>query len=165
MKHEEDWRPIPIAPGYMASSHGRIVGLRRGPLKLRMSVHGYMVCTPYHNGVGTGRTAHALVASAFIGPRPDGLCINHKNGVKSDNRPENLEYVTQAENVRHAHQTGLSTTRGEGHPMHRLTESDVRNIRELLRSGMSEKRIATAHGVTQCHVSRIKLNRAWKHVA
>ena len=41
---------------------------------------------------------HSLVAEAFIGPRPEGLNIDHLNGYRKDNRPENLEYVTQREN-------------------------------------------------------------------
>jgi len=52
------------------------------------------------------RSNHKLVALAFIGERPKGLVINHKNGNRADSRPENLEYVTQSENTRHGFRAG-----------------------------------------------------------
>jgi hypothetical protein len=50
---------------------------------------------------------HRIVAAAFIGPCPDGLEINHKNGIKLDNRAENLEYTTRSANMKHAYDSGL----------------------------------------------------------
>jgi hypothetical protein len=50
---------------------------------------------------------HQLVAEAFIGDRPAGLVINHIDANKQNNRPSNLEYVTQAENAHHAKRLGL----------------------------------------------------------
>jgi hypothetical protein len=51
---------------------------------------------------------HVLVASAFIGPKPDGdYEVNHKNGNKERNARENLEWATPSENLQHAYDTGL----------------------------------------------------------
>jgi hypothetical protein len=50
---------------------------------------------------------HILVATAFLGARPEGLDINHRNGVKTDNRAINLEYISRSENNVHAHALGL----------------------------------------------------------
>ena len=47
-------------------------------------------------------SAHRLVWRHFHGPIPDGMTINHKNGKKQDNRPENLEVMTYAEQTKHA---------------------------------------------------------------
>src|SRR5688500_18178567 len=65
-------------------------------------------------------TVHRLVAAAFIGPRPQVAQINHKNGIKSDNRAENLEYCTGSQNMKHCFMTGLQSNRGEKHSRHKL---------------------------------------------
>lgn len=51
--------------------------------------------------------AHRLIWESVFGPIPRGLEINHKNGVKTDNRIRNLEAVTRSENMRHAYRLGL----------------------------------------------------------
>ena len=53
-------------------------------------------------GVGHRRYVHRLVALAFHGIPAPGYEVNHKNGVKTDNRPENLEWVTKSQNARHS---------------------------------------------------------------
>jgi hypothetical protein len=63
---------------------------------------GYFYCKMNDRAVAI----HDLIATAYLGTRPDELCVNHKNGVKTDNRPENLEYVTLAENTRHSMRIG-----------------------------------------------------------
>lgn len=58
------------------------------------------------DGTACKKPVHQLVAETFIGKVP-GMVVNHINGIKTDNRPENLEYITNSENVLHAHRTGL----------------------------------------------------------
>lgn len=113
----EKWREIPGFPGYEASSLGRFrmssyVGWKGKvhPPKIksqRKDNRGYLLvklkCKYYR--------AHRIVAITFIGnsSMPE---INHKNGKKDDNRPENLEWCTQSQNAKHACDTGLWDRRG-----------------------------------------------------
>jgi hypothetical protein len=57
---------------------------------------------------------HALVAKHFVPGYKPGLQVNHKNCIKTDNRAENLEWVTSLENMRHAFANGLVKKRGKG---------------------------------------------------
>ena len=65
------------------------------------------------NGVRTPIRTHVLVAEAFLGLRPDGLEINHKDGVKHHCALSNLEYATKSENGAHAWRTGLQPNRSK----------------------------------------------------
>lgn len=68
---------------------------------------GYMVFTSSMNHTQKMLSVHRLVATAFI-PNPENKpCVNHINGIKSDNRVVNLEWCTYTENALHAYETGL----------------------------------------------------------
>lgn len=123
---EEIWKPIPGYEGiYDASSWGRI---RSTPgkttanalyakrvwqtrvLKTKQPInakrHDKRV-TLWKDGRDKDYLVARLVASAFLGAPKDGMTVNHKNGDYFDNRPDNLEWVTKAENIRHGFETGL----------------------------------------------------------
>lgn len=97
----EEWRNIPgYDERYWVSNLGRIIG-PRGSNTPFVSRGGYMIATLYNYGEKVRKGVHVLVALAFI-PNPEGKPqINHKNGIKTDNRPENLEWVTCSENNLH----------------------------------------------------------------
>lgn len=97
----EVWRDIPGYAGrYQASNLGRVKG-PRGILRPYISRSGYLINTAYVDGGKIREGVHRLVAHAFI-PNPEGKPqINHINGIKTDNRPENLEWVTCSENNLH----------------------------------------------------------------
>jgi len=107
---------------------------------------------------------HRVVAAAFLGPRPDGHVINHKNGDKADNRAENLEYLTPSDNAIHAYRTGLQQ-RGEKHGRAKLTDENVAEIRERYTGGWGQQaQLAREYGVSQGLISQIVRGEIWTHL-
>jgi len=122
-------RQIPSHPNYSATDGGRVVRTRPGThrtyvgraLNPKPDRAGYLRVSLDYKSV----YVHRLVAEAYYGPSE--LEVNHKNGIKSDNSPKNLEYVTPSENVKHAYRSGLKTAkRGAEHWMNRHPEKRLR---------------------------------------
>jgi hypothetical protein len=109
-------------------------------------------------------TVHRLVMLSFIGPRPYRMQINHINGIKTDNRVINLEYVTASENQKHSFRLGLQSNVGEKHSRAKLTDARVMEIRGMIASGMKQKEIAKLMGVTQSAISYANSGRRWSHL-
>jgi len=112
----EEWVNIPGLMYFQASSQGQIRSTdrvvnhkRNGPTKYKGKIlsqyshkAGYKMITINDKMY----TVHGLVALSFLGNRPIGYAINHKNGLKNDNRVVNLEYCTPSENNIHAYNGG-----------------------------------------------------------
>lgn len=108
---------------------------------------------------------HRLVAAAFIGPCPDGCEVNHKNTVKTDNRPENLEYITHGDNIRHAFSNGLvSRAKGSRNHAAKLTEADVVVIRAELAKGVGLGTLGKRYGVSKQVIFSIRNRTTWRHI-
>jgi hypothetical protein len=108
---------------------------------------------------------HRLVALAFVPGFEDGLSVNHINGNKLDNRPENLEWITLADNTRHQWQTGLVDLRGENAPGHKLTQRQVIHIRQALRSGIPANSLAIIARVSPSTIYLIEKGKRWTSLA
>ncbi len=177
----ERWLPVPIpefVDDYEVSDLGR-VRRRRDCLTQDKYKAGRFVAQCYNRkgyltaklcGLHIRKTVavHKLVVLAFVGPRPEvEREINHINGIKTDNRITNLEYVTSSENHQHAIRLGLiNLARGERVACSRLTESSVREIRAMYASGSyTQWELARMFGVRQCSISDAVLGKTWKHVS
>lgn len=108
---------------------------------------------------------HRLVALAFI-PNPENKPeVNHINGIKHDNRVENLEWVTNKENKIHAVKNNL-IAQGEKYTASKLTDKDVLAIRRLYRMNpkFHKSNIAKKLGVRDTTIHNIITNKRWKHL-
>lgn len=172
----EEWRDIPGYEGaYRISNLGHVYSSRtkRGTLaglviKPVLDHKGYWRIGIRRDGKSKTYRVHQLVALAFIGPCPAGCQINHKDGNKQNNRPENLEYVTGKQNMRHAIETGLRDSiqiKGDDNPSAKLTEDQVREIKRLLQeTKLSQRAIGELFGVEKSIISLIYCGKNWAHV-
>lgn len=110
-------------------------------------------------------SVHRLVAQAFI-PNPENKPqINHKNGIKTDNRIENLEWATASENTQHAYDTGLEKKKiGELNGRCILKELDVLKIKEFIKQPHSLVELGNRYGVSSSTISNIKRGKTWAHL-
>ena len=170
----ETWRDVPGYEGrYEVSDLGNVrswavrgeVGSRRAtPRTLSQATgkRGRKTVSLVPEGASAGRThtVHGLVASAFIGPRPEGMQVAHWDGDAGNNRLSNLRYATPEENSADAirHETLM---RGSRHTSARLTEAEVLGVSEALDRGERQIDVALRHGVSKQVVNDIRLGRTW----
>lgn len=174
----EEWRRVPgFAEFYEASDQGRLrrIATHTGrpkcaiitPHRKSSGYTDYYLC---RDGLPAKRTlAHRIIWQAFVGPIPEGLQINHKNGLKADNRLANLEVVTPSENVAHrfrvlGHAAANNPSFGVKNGSAKLNPEKVREIRRLRALGEYQYVIAKKFGVTQRIIFQIEHGLLWSHV-
>lgn len=133
----EEWRAIDRLEGkYEVSSLGRVRVTKTGQIKSLGENRRHRRVTVYLRG-RMAIWVHQLVAEAFIGPRPPGTEVCHRNGDGLDNRPSNLRYGTHQENMldRREHGTAVNRNTGKTHCIrnHEFTDENTR-IRDGKRS-------------------------------
>lgn len=109
--------------------------------------------------------AHRLVWQHSFGNIPKGKQINHKNGVKWDNRPENLEVVSCRQNILHAFRViKTRTCKGINHSQHKLKDKDMFEIRERRLAGERGVDLAEEFKVSQATISVVYRSLKWTHL-
>lgn len=171
---KEIWKPIKGYEGrYEVSTLGRVKSLKRIsdqnhllPERILKACNGksdYLITGLRKDRKKKSYPVHRLVALTFL-PNPENKQqVNHKNGVKHDNRLCNLEWVTPYENTKHALETGLSSSTGEKNNNSKLTKVDVLQIREN-KNSLSVTQLSKEFGVGKAQISRIINRQLWQHV-
>ena len=172
----EVWLPvntpeIPALSGfYSVSNKGRVRNeiRRQGAIAGRIrnpscNDAGYPQLCLRCGGMFRTYRVHRLVMMAFV-PNPENKSdVNHKNGVRSDNRLENLEWATRSENSLHAFKfLPVKSRKGEANANSRLSRKQVVEIRAKWATGRYfQRELGEEYGVTQSMVSKIILNANW----
>lgn len=165
----EIWRSVKGYEGfYEISNKGRLKSLKRSfiipyskgvvnkgekILYHQVCIKGYASCKLSLKGKSRRIKIHRLVAIAFIPNTYNKPQVNHINGIKTDNRVENLEWVTNSENQLHALKNGLKSKL--------LKKEDVLKIRSDNRKLLQ---IAKDYNCSFQTISEIKLRKTWNHI-
>lgn len=161
--NKEIWKDIPGYKGfYKVSNLGRVKSFLKSHeriLKPTLINTGYLSLVLMKNKSRKTFNIHRLIALAFI-PNPENKrTVNHKNGIKSDNRIDNLEWATYSENTKHAYDIGLikhlsSKDNPLSIPVYQYTKEG-----KFLRKYDSENQAAKISGLTQSHINMNTLGK------
>ena len=168
----EEWRPITGYEGvYEVSSLGRVRRIASGQgatagrvLTEKKATNGYRHVDLSKSDYKIRHRIHRLVAYAFIGPPPTPRHgVNHIDGDKTNNRPSNIEWATQSENVSHAYKLGLNPgpdVKGAKNPRAKLTPAQVEEIKAL-RGVEGARVLARRFGVSRSAIQFIHQGKHW----
>lgn len=177
----ETWKPVlGFELLYSVSSLGRIRrdkggrGICSAGRLLHFSANrsGYLEVKLYGgHGIKKILSVHSVVISSFVGPRPSGMEVNHRDGERHNNRLSNLEYVTPIENKRDAvqrfvRQAGQKhwTKAGEDANAAKYSADTVRKVRQRALAGTPQTVISRSMGIPLGTVNQIVNRRSWKHI-
>lgn len=168
LDNDEVWKEIRGYEGIYEISNKGVVRRMSYNLSKGVTYDGYPLVILTRAGKRSTKTIHRLVAEAFIDNPENKPAVNHKDGVKSNNALDNLEWATYSENTLHALRTGLkdkSWQDGEKNCSSKLTVEQVLDIREKCKT----MKVAKVHRdfYPEMHYNTIygiKIRRLWKTI-
>lgn len=164
----EQWKDVVGYEGkYRVSSYGRVYSLLTNKMrKLFDDKYGYKRVLLSNDGKLKLALVHRLLLIAFA-PNPENKpCVNHKDGVKFNNKLPNLEWVTYKENAVHAVKNELHSVQfGENHYKSKLTNDDVINMRlEFSLGNTTTEELSSKYGIVASYVCELLRGEGWKHL-
>lgn len=173
------WKILTDFPTYEIGSDGTIRNFSTKVSKYTLvSKNGYEYVQFKVNGKVVSKTVHRLVATAFLEPPPQWMVdagiasghgcaiVNHKDGVKTNNNIENLEWCSNSENMAHAARNGLYPSRvGEKSSTAKLSEELVHKVCKAFEDGMMPKEAVLAFGISRQQATKIRAGYAWTHIS
>lgn len=146
---------------YAVTSCGKIWSYKSNKfLKLKDQRQGYKLVILTHDGVQRTLQVHRLVANTYLSNPNNYPCINHKNGIKEDNRVQNLEWCTYSQNMQHAYATGLMNVEGKIMKGHNCKKVKCIETGIVYESGAAAAR---AMGLDPSHISKVCQGKAKSH--
>jgi hypothetical protein len=158
-------RKVPNFPEYFATECGRVISMQTGSpyfINGKIDKDGYRNLTLYREGKPYYFKNSRIIALTYLGERPRGSVIRHKDGNPLNDAKTNLEYCTQQENISDKKKHGTELL-GERHFGSKLTEKQVREILKLVGTKKT-KELAEMFGVSPSCVCDIKAGRTWGHL-
>jgi sRNA-binding regulator protein Hfq len=165
---KEIWKKVKgFESSYEVSNLGKVKSFKIDKvngmiLKPSINKWGYYNVILYAQQKPKSKLVHRVVIETFIENKKNKPYANHINGIKLDNRVENLEWCTNQENIDHAVKMGLYR-KGETNTSSKLTRKEVLEIR-LFPNDVKLKFIAEKYGVSASTISAIRNRLTWKHI-
>lgn len=151
---------------YTITSNGEVFSDNSGKMKTRNKGNTQYQIINFMREDGSKKTfrLHRLVMMAFSPiDNMEEMEINHKDGDKTNNSLENLEWCTSSENQKHAFKNDLQKARrGEESNFSKLTKEDIDKIFRMRSAGMTQEKIANRIGCTRSNISYILSNKTWQ---
>ena len=153
------WKDVDGFEGYYSvSDSGEIRNLLNDKTLRQSNSRGYRVVRLTKDKKRSVGSVHRIVASSFLEICSEKKEVNHKNGLKSDNRVENLEWCNRQENVDHSIKHGLVNY------AKKLDEFKVLSINTFFLAGKKSSEIAKIYNISASTISEIVNKKTWKNV-
>lgn len=166
---KEEWRKVAWSKDYEVSSLGRVRSWKpygrskdkplKPYIKSQWFLNGYPAVILTNGKNRKSCMVHTLVAEAFLGKRPTGYVIAHKDDNRLNNKLDNLRYATRSENIKDALRNNKMKV-GEKHPKAKLSSLQVAEVKHLVVDlGWTQQRVANLFNVSKSSINQIINNK------
>lgn len=163
--NSKEIKDVPGFVYYRCTEDGDIISSARVNeivLKPKEDKDGYLEVTLYRDKSPNFFKVHQVVAITWHGDkRSDGYCVNHKNGNRKDNHKNNLEWLTPADNERHARRVLGKRCIGEKASRSKLKSYQIPMIKDMVSGGLCHRIVAKQFDISQSQISRICRGVNW----